>query len=355
MAKRNLQNLKLRAIAAVDRPCQEHAKVFAIKRAPDETDREEAIEFLAKWVGEGDGAHTFREVLRVNQFSEKIWPCVDAFTQSIRSIVGDASLTGAARAEKISASTGEFLAAVTEIAPDVSKRLEPLVRKDETMPKTVEELQADLNKVNGELTSATALVASEKARADAAEAALATANTELAAAKAEGGELATVKAELATVKAELVKATDETVTAGGQTIRKSEVGAAQFSVVKALADDREIAQLEKRANTEFRHVVGNETEKALVLKHIGSLPEASETRKAFEAILNSAEKMAAQGFKNLGRSDGQLSETGKAAVQKFEQKVDAVANADKCSRMEAMAKVRREEPALFAEYQEANG
>lgn len=215
--------------------------------------------------------------------------------------------------------------------------------------KTAAELQAEVAKLTGQLTSANALVTSEKARADKAEG-------ELAAAKVEGGELAEVKAELATAKAALVKATDESISAGGQTIQKSVVGDAQFAAFKVMADEREIAQLEKRANTEFPHVVGNETEKALVLKHIGALPVENETRKAFEAIMASAEKMAAQGFATIGQRGGDLTETGKAAVQKFEAKVDEIVATDKSlSRAEAKSKARRDNPELFAEYQQANG
>lgn len=355
MPKRKLRNLKLRAIAVVDNPCQEHALALTIKRFEDVEGREKTAEFLAKYVSESDGAHSFMEVLRANMFSEKIWPCVDAFSQSIRSIVGDASLTGAARAEKIAQSTGEFLAAVRDIAPDVSKRLETLVRKEEgPMPKTVEELQAEVEKLTGQLTSANALATSEKARADTAEAALTSTKSELEAAKAAGGELATVKAELATTKAQLIAATDATITVGGQQIKKSAVGDAQFSVMKALADERDQQKLEKRAETEFGHVVGTTAEKALVLKGIEGLPEDNETRKATLAILTSAEKMAKNGFDTLGRQQGELTETGKAAVAKFEGKVSELVQKG-VSRSDAMSQARRENPELFAEYQDAQG
>lgn len=337
MPKRKLRNLKLRAIAAVDNPCQEHALAVTIKRYED-PDRAETADFLAKYVCENDGAHTFAEVLRVNMFSEKIWPCVDAFSQSIRSIVGDTSLTGAARAEKIGESTGQFLAAVRAISPDVSKRLEPLVRKEGSMAKTVEELQAEVEKLTGQLTSANALVASEKARADKAEADL----------KAE-------KAAHDVTKADLVKATDEEIVVGGETVKLSEVGKAQFSVVKALRDERDMAQLEKRAETEFGHVVGTAKDKALILKSIDALPDENETKKATLAVLTAAEKMAKQGFENLGRRDGELTETGKAAVKKFEDKVAEVVAAEKCSEREAMRKVRQSEPELYREYQDAQG
>src|ERR1700742_3034613 len=44
MARRNLKNLTLRAIAAVDRPCQEHAKALVIKRAFSDEDRQHLAE-----------------------------------------------------------------------------------------------------------------------------------------------------------------------------------------------------------------------------------------------------------------------------------------------------------------------
>jgi hypothetical protein len=248
--RRNLRNLKLRAIAAVDNPCQEHAKALVIKRALDPGQagvamRVAELQPTLKYICENDGAHSFSEVLTENKFSQDVWPCVDALSQSIRSIVGDASLTGGEREAKISASVSEFLNSVREISPEVSKQLELLLvrKRDDPMPKTVEELQADVTKLEGQVGDLTTkLTAAEEAKIK-ADAECKTAKAALDAVKAEGGELATVKAELATAKAALTAATDDVVKVGGQEIKKSEVGDANFKTMKAISDERDMALL----------------------------------------------------------------------------------------------------------------
>lgn len=303
---------------------------------------------LAKYMVDGDeGAETFQEVLAESQFNQNVWPCVDALSQSIRSIVGDSSLSGGERDAKISESVDQFLQAVRDISPEVSKQLSELCRKREgPMPKTVEELQAALTKAEGQLEDATKRAETEKARADKAEGDLAAANTALEAAKAEGGELATVKAELQTVKADLAKATEETIKVGETEIKKSVVGPEQFAMAKAIADERDTAKLEKRADTEFRHVTGSAAEKAAVLKLVDDLPADNPTRKAFEAIITSAEKMAANAFDRLGSQGGQTP-TQKAAQSTFDDKVSEIQKRDSLSRSAAMSKARTEFPEEF--------
>lgn len=335
--KRNLQQLRLTHISAVDKPCQEGAKALCIKRAPDPEDdedemkrRKEEVAECAKYVCETDGAHTFAEVLRENKFSQEIWPCVDALSQSIRSIVGDSSLTGGEREAKINASVDQFLSSVREITPEVSKQLEELVvrKKEGPMPKTVEELQADLNKANSDLAAANTRADTEKARADTAEAAL-----------------ATEKTAHETTKVALVTATDETITVGGETIKRSEAGNGAFNVAKALRDERDTARLEKRASEDFRHAPGSASDKALVLKIVDHLPDEDPTKKAVLATLTAAEKMAKLGFERLGVNNGQT-ESQKAATQQFDDKVDELVKGG-MAKAEAMSKARRENPDLF--------
>ena len=352
MPKRVLRNLKLSAIAAVDSPCQEGAKALIMKRR----DPSAAAEHVAKYICEDSGAHSFSEVLRESKFSQEIWPCVDALSQSIRSIVGDSSLTGATREEKINSSVGEFLAAVREISPEVSKQLAELVRKKEVpMPKTVEELEAEL------ATAKAATIAAEKVRddaiveRDAAVTAKNTAESERDAAKA-GGDSAKLAADLeaeksahAETKKQLVAATDETIKVDETEVKKSEVGDAQFKVTKALVGQRDLAVLEKRATTELAHVIGTPTEKAQALQHVEKLDKDSPARKSLEAIISSAEKMARAGFETLG-TRGDLSETTKAAKAQFEAKVTEIEKRDSIPHYQAMSKARQEHPELFAAY-----
>lgn len=325
-------SLKLKELSSVDNPAQPGARATFMKRAEPIEDHAAVLADVAKYICENDGAHTFSEVLAENKFSQDVWPCVDALSQSIRSIVGDASLAGGEREAAINASVNQFLAAVRDISPEVSKQLEPLlIRKREgQMPKTVEELQADLNKVSADLVAANERADTEKARADKAE-----------------KEATDAKEECKTAKAALVAATDETVKYGGEEIKKSEVGDGPFKIAKAAANDALTARLEKRAGSDFAHVVGTDTDKALVLGLVDGLDAEAPARKALEAILTSCEKMTAAGFDRRGGGGGE-EPTNKAAVSTFDGKVTEIATRDKITKSAAMSKARVEFPAEFA-------
>lgn len=334
-------SLKLRELSSVDNPAQPGALALIMKRHEPVAPSADDLSFIAKYVCEDDGAHTFSEVLADNKFSQEIWPYTDALTQSIRSIVGDKSLTGGDRETKINASVGEFLTAVRTISPEIAKQLSGLIRKEQDMPKSIEELTVKVEELTGQLTSTTALLASEKARADAAEKAKTDAETERD----------KMKTDCAAAKAELLVATDETIKVGDQEIKKSAVGEASFALAKTLANERETAQLEKRAATEFEHLPGTDSEKALVLKTIAGRADDDPTRKALETILTSAEKMLKAGFGRLGAGGGQT-ETEKAAEEAFTAKVEEVKkNNPNMKPHEAMEKARVENPDLFATYQ----
>lgn len=321
-------HLKLHELSSVDRPAQPGAKMTIMKR---DTRGEELVE-IAKYVCEDDGAHSFSQVLTENKFSEQIWPYTDAFTQSIRSIVGDKGLSGADRDAKITASVGEFLAAVRTISPDTEKQLAELINKrDVPMPKTVEQLEGEVSTLKSQLeTSASQLAIANKSLEDLK-----------AEADAKGKEAEETKKALAA-------ATDEVITVGGQELRKSEVGAANFTMAKAMRDERDTAIFEKRASEEFPNLVGTTTEKALVLKSIETLPE--DAKKAATAILTAAEKMTAAGFDRIGTGGGNNSPTEKAAEAGFMTKVAEVQKRDGIKQSDAMSKARQEFPEEFAAY-----
>ncbi len=342
-------SLKLDELSAVDRPAQPGALATIMKRA-DERDSVDLI-LLAKYVMDTDGAHSFAEVVAENEFSQKIWPFTDALSQSIRSIVGDKRLIGDEREAKINESVASFLQRVREISPEVAKQLEGLVnKKDGPMPKSIQELETELATTTSKLAVATEQVTTLTARAEKAEGELATAQTELTAAKAEGGDLATIKAELATAKADLAKATDETISVGGAEVRKSEIGENQFKVMKALADERDLAKLEKRATGDYGHVVGTSAEKAKVLKVIDGIADEN-TRKAATAILTSAEKMTKGAFDMIGGGGGvPPSEEQAAAKANYDAEVQKHVDGG-MKQTDAMAKVRRDKPDLFKSMQ----
>lgn len=325
-------SLKLRELSSVDNPAQPGARMAIMKRHDAAPDRVAQAAEIAKYLDPEDGAQTFQAVLADNKFDQNVWPCVDALSQSIRSIVGDSSLAGGERDAKISESVQQFLQSVRDISPEVSKQLEPLlVRKREgPMPKTVEQLQSEVDSLTSKLAIATADVATAKAAQTAAEE-------------------AKTKAEqdCATAKAALVTATDETLKVGDVEVKKSEVGEAQFKLTKGLQDEARTARLEKRAGDEFPHVVGTLAEKAAVLKLAEDLPAESPARKGLEAIITSAEKMVASGFDRIGGQGGSTP-TEKAAKDTFDTKVKDIMARDNCKKPAAMTKARTEFPAEFA-------
>lgn len=334
--KARYTSLKLNEISSVDNPAQPGAIASIVKRAePGATppaDPSILARAVAKYVGSDDGAHTFSEVLQANQFDEKIWPLVSALSQSIGSIMGDSALKGNEREAKVTASVDQFLASVRAISPEVAddseKRLARMISKKEPAMTDLEKALAKVAELTGQLTSATALATAEKARADTAEAALTAEKT----------------AHETTTKA-LVEATDETVKVGGEEIRKSVVGDGQFKAMKALASERDLAQIEKRVETDFSHVAGTTAEKAAVLKAAATMDE--ETRKALDAILASAEKMAALGFDRIGANGGPANENVEKAASDFNSQVEKlIADDPKLNRTEAMKRVREAHPEL---------
>jgi polyhydroxyalkanoate synthesis regulator phasin len=342
ISRARFTSLKLAELSSVDRPAQPGALAVIMKRddAPRSPAAQPSIMALAvaKYISEDDGAHTFGEVLQANEFDEKIWPMVSALSQSIRSIMGDTGIKAADKEAKVTQSVDEFLAAVRAISPEAAtaseKRLAELIsKKDSTMPKTIDELTAKVEELAGQLASANTLATAEKARADKAE-----------------GELATEKTAHGETRKALTEATDEVITVGGAELRKSAAGEANFSVAKALADERDMAKIEKRAETEFGHVAGTVAEKALVLKAAQTMTE--DARKALDAILTSAETMAKGAFGRIGGGAGPSATVAKAA-EEFDGKVAEIAKRDGISQPEAMTKARREHPELFDAMQDA--
>jgi hypothetical protein len=157
---------------------------------------------------------------------------------------------------------------------------------------------------------------------------------------------------------------DEAFDFNGQSIKKSAVGDVQFGIMKGMAeqvaksaadiakaqDETLTARLEKRADEEYAHVPGTTSERASMLKAIEKMDEA--TKKSFEAVLKSHEKLSATAFGKLGTSGGDSEDLRKARGN-FEGKVTEIKKRDNCSKTEAMAKARSEHPELFKAYQEA--
>jgi hypothetical protein len=318
MAKRILRELKLDKIAAVDRPCQEHATMTIMKRAPEgkTMDTAELAKSIYGAIGSNDkptGAQSFADLIAAQEeqqrqcdVSQELWPYFDALTNSIRSIVADLTLDEAAKIAAIGTSIDQFKAAVIEAVPDAEEEVEKLFADPATSGvfyagspgSTVNKGESDMTDLEKKVGDLTSQVADLTKRAEKAEADLAKANTELTTEKAKVADLA---------KAADIAKNDEVLKVGETEVRKSAVGEANFAFMKAqqaeiqkARDEADMERLQKRAETEIGHLPGEAIAKAKVLKAINGMGE--EDRKVLDAMLKAGEAAVAKGFEKFGVS-----------------------------------------------------
>lgn len=158
------------------------------------------------------------------------------------------------------------------------------------------------------------------------------------------------------------KAADETVIVSGVTVRKSAVGEATFSILKAQQkqieegaaaiakanEATENAMIAKRVQDEFSHLAGKATDTAKVLKYIGAAPK--DVQDALTVIFTSAESLAKRGFERFGNGGGEEIKKGQ---KPFNDAVDKIMARDKITKSAAMTKAAAEHPDLYKTYQEA--
>lgn len=326
MKRRVLSKIKLTEISAVDRPCQEHARVAILKRAPG------------------------------NHQGDDHMPDDTEVVEELEAQVTDLE---------------------AQIA-DLNKQLDALTKEDdEGKPvrkrlgkPSVDELQKKVE----DLEKAAQAAADEKAEIEKFTKAL----SELSEDEAEFYKAMTddeqKKDFLSMSPAERKKAQDEckkneeTLEVGGQQIKKSVVGTATFAILKAQNEAirkanediavervlRETAEFKKAADDKYAHVPGSTDERAEMLRAIDKMEEP--LKKSFMAVLEQSEKLAKAGFGSVGHTGkgdkpGASAEMKKAADQ-FESAVEKIATERKISKTEAMAVVRKSQPDLFKAYQE---
>ncbi|RWB66566.1 hypothetical protein [Mesorhizobium sp.] len=353
MAKtRILTGLRLDKIAAVDRPCQEHATVAIIKRAGGakiDADRiAKDLYGVMSSSGNPPGPRSFADLFaateecrRQSEVSQELWPYFDALTDSIRSIVADTAMDEAGKVAAIATSIDQFKSAVTAAIPDAEAEMEKVftdlaksavtyagqsgdhVRNKENPMSDDAKKVADLEKSVADLTK----------RAEKAEADLAKANADLATANTKVTDL--------TKAADLAK-NDEVLKVGETEVRKSAVGEASFAIFKAQAaemqkarDDAENARLEKRADDEFSHVPGTTAERAGMLKAISKVADEN-VRKAFDAVFKQAEKLAGAAFETVGINKHEVAGSPEAELEKM---ADDLAKKDNISKAKAYDQV----------------
>jgi hypothetical protein len=384
-----LTNLEIDETSLCAKGMNQHARVALFKKAPD---FETSAVRLSKMCCESERAATmFAEAIEAESKDRAYWkatddvqPALSAVSASVRSIVADQSLTPESRASMLKESIGQFATAVAgtggldAVTAAVEKSLADFSAAtlgnnegDESSARAGENGMTDLEKAQAEIE------ALKKAQAESADKlAKAEAYAKLSdAAKAHVAKLSKADAEAFMAKpddekeaeckkaADLAKAADETLTVGGATIRKSEVGAGAFAVMKAqqaaieaqaaeiakAKDEAETAKFEKIAAEQYQHLPGTDVEKAKVLKSLAALPE--DVRKTQENILKAAEATAKLAFESRGATYGSP-DVAKAAAN-FTKRVDEIAARDKCAKTVALSKARTEYPAEFEAWQGA--
>lgn len=165
---------------------------------------------------------------------------------------------------------------------------------------------------------------------------------------------------------------DETVEIEGVTMSKNTLGEAQFEAFKALSkslverDERlaksekdlqkalekaEKAELSKLASETMTHVTGTHEEHVAILKSMKGMDE--KTRKAFQSVLDSQEKIGKDAFATLGTKGPDGEELQKTAAD-FMKRVEEIVTKDKLTRTEAMSKARKLFPEEHKAFQGAN-
>lgn len=394
-----MREFEIDEISAVDRPAQQGAKMAIMKRDASE---EEYPEFAKRWIDPADGAVSVSYVLQQNmeekkyyEMMERFGPAISAVETSLRSILGDKNLEAAEKLSQTRNAVEEFMAVIRGKVSDgdaakVAKALgldveaeggSDMSTKDEA---TVEALTAKVADLTKQLEAAKATDAGKAAelqtKLDEANKSIEDMKAELATAKAEAALSAEEKSFADTLKGDdrkgfLAMSTDdrkkkmnkaasedETLTIAGHTVKKSEVGATQFSIFKnqaeALAkaeeaaakaeDARVTTEVTKRVEDNLNELPGKVEEKVVALKAISKLDKAAQD--TLNAMLEAGNKAMKAAFDTVGSKRERTEKTG----ADFEKRINEIAKRDNIGRVEATQKARREYPEEFAAYQ-SNG
>ncbi len=408
--KRRLKSIRLDKIAAVDLPCQEHATVAIVKRAP------------------GAGAppaivkKTFQEALRAQLVSDQIsetfwrafenqWAVRDAFRTALSDEIAEGG-DGSVATEAFTEAMGQLATAAADAARDAASTAETDLESavEEAVTKYLQQ-QEQTMKITTKAALASAVAGFAIAKSTVADAnniidaavslddlAALDANEDLAKMaeasgkkKKKGDDTDAMKAlqrENAVLKmapairkhfdglaadaqdAFLAKsAADQQAEVDalneadpvvhkcldGTQIRKSD-GAAVLAMAKRNdALSKEIGELregaagdaiEKRARTEFPNVAL--TEASDMLKAAAQVGEDTPTGKSILKSLETMNKGRTTLFKSLGTTEApEVTGDIKKARQDFDSEVAKVAREEKIGQADAMSKVRAERPDLF--------
>ena len=347
--RRILKDFDLDEISSVDRPAQVTATMAIIKSYVDKNEH---------------NAMTFADALMATRLNDSIWPMTDALRTTVHSIVESEEMDGAAKATAISESINDFANQMHSIVDDdpINKIAMTILadqiggsKEGDTMP-TPEELQK-------QLTDLTASVATLTTALDIAKAHGALNDAEKAFASAmddtDRQAFAKLSAAERKQKMDLHKSQDETLEVNGQTISKADVGAGTFDILKsqqediaknalaskAIQDQLELVTFVKRAETELPHSVGTAEEKGELLKALSGQSET--VRKTFDALMKSAEALAAGAFTTAGGGDGSVNQGNDDAAQELEKLAKKYETDNEVTYAQAVTKILEANPELY--------
>lgn len=409
--KRILNRIRLDKIAAVDLPCQEHATVAIVKRAPAEG----APPAIVK--------ATFEQALRGQLVSEKVgdvfwrafenqWAVKEAFRTALSDEISEGG-DGSTATEAFTAAMGQLATSAAEAARNAASTAETDLEAavEEAVSKWLHQQEQPM-KITTKAALASAVAAFAIAKSTVAEAndiidaAVALddldaldANADLAKMadasgkkKKKGEPDETVKSlqrEVAVLKmappirkhfdglaadaqtAFLAKSADDQQAEvdganaadpvvhkclDGTEIRKSDGAGALAMAKRADALSKEVGELreaqsgdaiEKRARTDFPNVALGTA--TAMLKSVATLGESTDAGKDVLKSLTAMNKGASHLFKGLGTTEApEVSGDIAKARQDYNTEVAKVAREDKIGHADAMSKVRAERPDLFA-------
>ena len=339
MPKR-LKNIHLSEVSLVDNPANKGATVSLFKREPVDKAQRDGLVKVCKNLFDNpqtDFREAVREEMRDNRIFEvmdRIDPELDGLRESV--VASAANLEGEERDQKIRDNVEQFLASVqgklnasngggdsADVTITASDNIEArdtrgLVKrlaahfgllkaddpagspgdtqpstKEATMPDTTEKGQGDLETQVSQLTEERDSLITER---------------DALTKQAEAHGLTVTKADDGSVT--LAKADDETVTdPDGNTVRKSEVGEAQFNTIKSMANrlssvekERQREQFAKRAEDELPNLGGDPMGKGDILAAVEACDEA--TRDAIKGHLDTLNKLMGEQFREQGRISG---------------------------------------------------
>jgi len=364
-----LVGIQLNELSLVDNPANKDSRVTIFKRATSD----ETVEAIAKaYLDPQNGAQPFGAFLAArmadeafSEVREELCPILYSMTDSVMSIVGDASITPDDKMLRVRSSVEEFMNAVRDKIPAVEGELMKLAkvevskRKDTSMAdeaKKIADLETMVNDLKKKLEDSDKqhnVLVVKASFSDEMRTFFNALKTD-----AEKDAFIAMTAEQRQAEVKKAKDGDETITIEGQTVRKSEVGASQFEILKAQAkrlDEAEksirtaneraaTASFEKQAVEDYSHLPGTVQERAAVLAHVATASEA--VRKTATEILKAAEATAKAAFGRAG-SNHRKSGEGKTAAEELDELAREHAKTNKVSFEKAYASVMETHADLY--------